>query len=176
MSEALTQAAPLDPSSRALMIRLWLKTLGEIGEERFDEALTQALESSTFRPTIAEIRRYASAPSEPPFEVEADREFTKLIRLLRHHGRKLTNRGDPPKDPPGPLADVTMRTISDMGRGSIAAGLEAIWAHPALDKVRPPAELDELESFRAVAGEKIERKWVKLYTKLKAEALKGGEV
>jgi len=158
------------------MIRLWLKTLAEIGEERFDAALTQALETSPFRPTIAEIRRYASAKSEPPFEEEADREFTKLIRLLRHHGRKLTNRGNPPIEPPGHLGEPTMGTIFEMGRGSGLAGLEAIWAHPALDKVRPPEELDELESFRAVAGEKIERKWVKLYTKLKAEALKGGEL
>jgi hypothetical protein len=160
------------------MIRLWLKTLDEIGEERFDDALTQALESSTFRPTIAEIRRYASAPSEPPFEVEADRELTKLIRLMRHHGRKLTNRGTPPKEPPS-ARDIgidTMGTIADMGFGSIRAGLEAIWAHPSLDLVREPKELDDLESFRAVAGEKIERKWVKLYIRLKAEALKGGEV
>jgi hypothetical protein len=158
------------------MIRLWLKTLDEIGEERFDAALTQVLETSTFRPTIAEIRRYASAPSEPPFEVEADRELSKLIRLLRHHGRRLTNRGDPPKDPPGHLGEPTMATIFQMGRGSMAAGLEAIWAHPSLDKVRPSDELDSLESFRAVAGEKIDRKWVQLYIKLKAEALKGGEI
>jgi hypothetical protein len=154
------------------MIRLWLKTLGEIGEQRFDDALTQVLESSPFRPTIAEIRRYASAKSEPPLEVEAKREFMELIQLLRHHGRKLTNRGNPPKDPPGPLDVDTMGTISDMGYGSIRAGLEAIWAHPALDLVRPPEELDELESFRAVAGEKIERKWVEFYTRRKAEGFK----
>jgi hypothetical protein len=65
-----------------------------------------------------------------------------------------------------------MGTISDMGYGSIRAGLEAIWAHPALDLVRPPEELDELESFRAVAGEKIERKWVEFYTRRKAEGFK----
>jgi hypothetical protein len=156
------------------MIRLWLKTLDEIGEERFDAALTQALESSTFRPTIAEIRRYASAPSEPPFEVEAKEAFAKLIAQMRHHGRKLTNRGNPPKDPPLPLVRIVADTVEDMGYGDIRAGLEAIWAHPALDLVRPPSELDELESFRAVAGEKIERKWVKLYTKLKAEVEKEG--
>jgi hypothetical protein len=158
------------------MIRLWRKTLGEIGEERFDAALTQVLETSPFRPTIAEIRRYASAPSDPPFEEEADREFTKLIKLLRHHGRKLTNRGKPEKEPPGHLGEPTMGTIFEMGRGDIRAGLEAVWAHPALDLVRPPDELDEMESFRAVAGEKIERKWVKIYIKRKAEALKGGEI
>lgn len=154
------------------MLSLWLKTLGEIGEERFDAALTQVLESSPFRPTIAEIRRYASAPSEPPFEVEAKAELAELIKLMRHHGRKLTNRGKPEKEPPGPRADVTMETIRDMGIGSMAAGLEAIWAHPSLDLVRPPDELGEMESFRAVAGEKIERKWIEFYTKRKAEGFK----
>jgi hypothetical protein len=156
------------------MLSLWLKTRGEIGEERFDAALTQVLESSPFRPTIAEIRKFAGAKSEPPFEVEAKDELAKLIPLLRHHGRKLTNRGTPPKEPPS-ARDIgidTMGTIADFGFGSIRAGLEAIWAHPALDLVRPPEELDELESFRAVAGEKIERKWVEFYTRRKAEGFK----
>lgn len=154
------------------MLSLWLKTLAEIGEERFDAALTQVLESSPFRPTIAEIRRYASAKSEPPIEREAKDEFAKLIPLLRHHGRKLTNRGNPPIEPPDAFADIVMGTIADMGFGSVRAGLEAIWAHPALDLVRPPEELDELESFRAVAGEKIERRWVEFYTRRKAEGFK----
>jgi hypothetical protein len=153
------------------MLSLWLKTLAEIGEERFDAALTQVLESSPFRPTIAEIRRYASAKSEPPFEVEAKDEFAKLIPLLRHHGRKLTNRGTPPIEPPV-LSDIVDATVCDMGFGDERTGLQAIWAHPALDLVRPPEELDELESFRAVAGEKIERRWVEFYTRRKAEGFK----
>jgi hypothetical protein len=154
------------------MLSLWLKTLAEIGEERFDAALTQVLESSPFRPTIAEIRKFAGAKSEPPFEVEAKDEFAKLIPLLRHHGRKLTNRGNPPKDPPLPLPHLLADVIADFGYGDIRAGLEAIWAHPALDLVRDARELDELESFRAVAGEKIERKWVEYYTRRKAEGFK----
>jgi hypothetical protein len=153
------------------MLSLWLKTLAEIGEERFDAALTQVLESSPFRPTVAEIRRYASAPSEPQFECEAREWFRKLIIAQRRHGRKLTNRGNPPVEPPV-FPDLVMATLCDMGYGSARAGLEAVWAHPALDLTRPPEELDELESFRAVAGEKIERKWVELYTKRKAEGFK----
>ena len=45
----------LDDFARKLLIGLWLETLGEIGEERFDAAFKAVLKSSTFRPDIAEI-------------------------------------------------------------------------------------------------------------------------
>jgi hypothetical protein len=63
-----------------------------------------------------------------------------------------------------------------MGCGDIKAGLKSTWAHPALDLVRPPQELDEMESFRAKAGERIERKWVEFYTQRKAEGGGGDAV
>lgn len=155
------------------MLSLWLKTLDEIGKDRFDEALAQVLESSPFRPTIAEIRRYASAPSQPPFEVEAREALTQVLCLMRHHGWKLTNRGKPEKEPPV-LSEIVAGTISDMGDGSQFEGFKAVWRHPSLDQTRPYVELDELESFRASAGEKIERKWVEFYTRRRSKQFKGG--
>jgi hypothetical protein len=158
------------------LLDLYSELLSEIGPERFVAAYKLVLKTSKFRPDISELHIAAGAPCGFPVVEGAKAEFANLIKLLRHHGRKLTNRGNPPKDPPGPLADVVMDTISDMGYGSIRAGLEAVWAHPALDLVRQPDELDELESFRAVAGEKIERKWVEFYTKRKAEGFKSSQV
>jgi hypothetical protein len=173
MAELMKPGEPLDDLCRALTIKLWLKTLNEIGEERFEQAFEQTLETTSFRPDISEIRKNAGIPADPTAE-EAKEELYELIKLLRHHGRKLTNRGKPEKEPPGPRADVTMETIRDMGIGSMAAGLEAIWAHPSLDLVRPPDELGEMESFRAVAGEKIEKRWVEGYRKQKIKLTKGG--
>jgi hypothetical protein len=154
------------------LLDLYSKLLGEIGPERFVAAYEMVLNTSKFRPDISELRAAAGATLHLPVEQEAKDEFAKLIPLLRHHGRKLANWGKPPIEPPKPFADVVMGTIADFGFGDIRAGLEAIWAHPALDLVRDARELDELESFRAVAGEKIERKWVEFYTRRKAESLK----
>lgn len=171
-AELMKPSPPLDKFAHELTINLWLETLEEIGEERFDAALKAVLKTSTFRPDIAEIRKFAGIPVVYPVEREAKDELARLIPLLRHHGRKLTNRGNPPKDPPLPLPHLLADVIADFGFGDIRAGLEAIWAHPALDLVRDARELDELESFRAVAGEKIERKWVEFYTRRKAEGFK----
>lgn len=162
----------MDDFTRELLVELWAETLLEIGEEAFAAALKATLKTSTFRPDIAEIRKFAGIPVVYPVEREAKDEFARLIPLLRHHGRKLTNRGNPPKDPPLPLPHLLADVIADFGYGDIRAGLEAIWAHPALDLVRDARELDEMESFRAVAGEKIERKWVEFYTRRKAEGFK----
>jgi hypothetical protein len=67
-----------------------------------------------------------------------------------------------------------MGTIYDMGFGDIYAGLEVVWRHPALDKTRPGDELDDLETFRMTAGEKIEKRWIEVYTKAKIKLAKGG--
>jgi hypothetical protein len=174
-AELMKTSPPLDDLGRKMTINLWLKTLNEIGEERFDAALQQTLETSSFRPDISEIRKNAGILANP-IEEEADREFTRIIKLQRHHGWKLTNRGNPPIEPPGGLGEPTMGTIAAMGRGDIRAGLQAIWEHPALDKVRPADELDSLESFRMTAGEKIERKWIGLYTQQKIKLAKGGGI
>lgn len=171
-AEMMKPSPPLDDLARGLTVELWAKTLMEIGEERFYAALQQTLETCTFRPDIAEIRKFAGIPVVYPVEREAKDEFAKLIKLQRHHGWKLTNRGNPPIEPPLPLPRMLADVIEDMGYGDIRAGLEAIWAHPALDLVRDSRELDELESFRAIAGEKIERKWVEFYTRRKAEGHK----
>jgi hypothetical protein len=163
---------PLDDYAREFLVNLWAETLLEIGEQRFDAALTLTLENSTFRPDIATIRKFAGIPVVYPIEEEAKAEFAKLIKLMRHHGPKLTNLGDPPRPRPLPLPTLIADVVEDMGYGDILTGLHMIWAHPALDLTRPGEELDELESFRAVAGEKIERKWVKYYTRRKAEGFK----
>lgn len=149
------------------MALIWQKTVDEIGMERFDEAFHLCLCNSSFRPDIAEIRRFAGLPNFVPNEREAMDEFTKLIIALRHHGRKLTNKGTPPKEPPT-FSDVTMGTIHDMGHSDWRAGLEAVWLHPALDLTRPPDERDEIEKWRMTAGEKIEKRWVELYVLRKA--------
>lgn len=162
----------LEPMAIDALLDLYSKLLAEIGPERFVAAYELVLNTSKFRPDISELRAAAGASLEFPIESEAKSELFELIKLMRHHGRKLTNRGKPEREPPGPRADVAMETIRDMGIGSMAAGLEAIWAHPSLDLVRPPDELGEMGSFRAVAGEKIERKWIEFYTKRKAEGFK----
>jgi hypothetical protein len=153
------------------MVQLWQQTLDEIGEARFDEAFRLALNASVYRPDIAEIRRFAGLVTAAPLEQEAKAELTKLICLMRHHGWKLTNRGKPEKEPPV-LSDIVAGTICDIGDGDKMEGFKVVWRHPALDLTRPGVELDELESFRAVAGEKIERKWVEFYTRRKAEGFK----
>lgn len=176
IGELLKPGAPvLIPQALDVLMDLYSCLLDEVGYERFEAAYKLVLNTSKFRPDISELRAAANATMCMPAEREAKDEFTKLICLMRHHGRKLTNRGTPPKEPPSVLADVVMGTIADFGFGSIRAGLEAIWAHPALDLVREPKELDELESFRAVAGEKIERKWVEFYTRRKAEGFKNSQ-
>jgi hypothetical protein len=149
------------------MALMWKKTVDEIGLERFDEAFMLCLQNSTFRPDIAEIRRFAGLPAGVPNEQEAMDEFKKIIIAMRHHGWKLTNRGKPEKDPPV-FSDVVMGAIHDMGHSDLREGYKAIWRHPALDLTRQGAELDELEKYRMTAGEKIEKRWVQFYIRRKS--------
>lgn len=149
------------------MALVWQKTVDEIGLERFDEAFRLVLLNSSFRPDIAEIRRFAGLPSFVPNEREAMDELTKVIIAMRHHGWKLMNRGTPPKDPPV-FSDVVVGTIHDMGQCDLREGYKAVWRHPALDLTRQADELDELEKYRMTAGEKIEKRWVEFYVRRKA--------
>ena len=100
-------------------------------------------------------------------------EFRKIIIAMRHHGWKLTNRGNPPKEPPV-LSDITVGAIHEMGHNDLKEGFKAIWRHPALDLTRNGDELDDLEKYRMTAGEKIEKRWVECY--LRRKTLKPCEV
>jgi hypothetical protein len=173
IGELVKPGAPvLSKPALDVLMDLYSCLLDEIGYERFEEAYSLVLNTSKFRPDISELRAAAGANLQFPIEAEAKREFLDLIKLQRHHGWKLTNRGTPEKDPPLPLRRIIADVLDDMGYGDIKGGLRAVWEHPALDQVRPGEEMDSLESFRRVAGEKIERKWVEFYTRRKAEGFK----
>jgi len=170
VAEALKPGQPLDKYAKAFLIQLWEQTLAEIGEERFDEALRHALNASTFRPDIAEIRKFAGLVPVYPTEREAKAELAIIIRLMRHHGRRLRNRGKPERDLPV-IEGLRLAALVDMGYGDHFAALEAIWAHPALDQARDPRDMEDLETFRAVAGEKLEKRWIEAYTRCRAEGI-----
>jgi hypothetical protein len=127
IGELVKPGAPvLNQQALDVLMDLYSCLLDEIGYERFEEAYKIVLNASKFRPDISELRAVAGASLQFPIEAEAKQEFKKLIKLMRHHGRKLANRGNPPADPPGIFAEVVMHTIADMGYGNIYAGLEAI--------------------------------------------------
>lgn len=117
IGELVKPGAPvLNKQALDVLMDLYSCLLDEIGYERFEEAYKLVLNTSKFRPDISELCAAANATICMPAEREAKDEFAKLIPLLRHHGRKLTNRGKPEKEPPGPFAAIVMDTIADMSR------------------------------------------------------------
>jgi hypothetical protein len=165
---------------------LWLKTLLEIGEEAFDQALHQVLENSTFRPDIAEIRRVAGVNRGliDPVAQEAHAELKRLIGLMRKHGpllkaipgRVTRDRDDDGRslpvsdwvradEVPAPILEpVTDATIAELGYGSRIAGLEVISRHPALN----PATSAEDAPYRTRNAAELERLWVSTYAQCRA--------
>jgi hypothetical protein len=171
------------------MAKLWLQTLQEIGEERFDDALGKALNASTFRPDIAEIRRFAGLLPVYPVEVEAREQLITVIAAMRIHGPLLkpvpklegddkawmdsyyfyrSGEGYELISPPV-FPDLVYATLADIGCADLEAGLSAIWGHPALDRVR--TNHHGLDKYRDLAREKIEKRWIETYTRLKAEGI-----
>jgi hypothetical protein len=169
------------------MTRLWLKTLFEVGEERFDAALTRVLDSSPHRPSIAEIRRYAGVVTEVPVEREAMDYFRDLLEAMRLHGPQMLpipgeivrDKDDEgfvlvkpiraPDTPAPSFSEMVKDTVGDLGFGSREAGLEAIAAHPALpwNMQRRTGDTSAI-SYAAHNAQELERRWVDAYKLRKA--------
>ena len=171
----------MTPDARELMLSLWSETYEAIGQVRFEDAFRNALASTTFRVSIAEIRRFAGLRVDPPKELEARAAMRWLIDHMRYHGKKFRSAwaskdgkrcmlagGDRPKDadqnatliPSPDLPESTERTLAEIGFGSLQAGLDFVWGHPGIDSVRPSDEFEKLGLQRQREGEKIERRWV----------------
>ena len=177
-AELSKQGPPLNGPARATILRLWHKTLSEIGEDRFDAALDQELQSSVFRPDIANIRRFAGLATTPPPEREATAALHWLVGAMRIHRRIMGIRrghrqpdgtfafdynGDDILQPPQP-SDRVRAALEALGFGSLQAGLDVIWQHPALDEARSGDEMDQLRMTRGTqAAERIEKKWREAY-------------
>jgi hypothetical protein len=101
LGELLKPGAPvLDQMAINALLDLYSELLSEIGPERFVAAYKLVLKTSKFRPDSSELYIAAGVLTPYPIEQEAKAEFRNLIKLMRHHGRKLANRGNPPADPP----------------------------------------------------------------------------
>jgi hypothetical protein len=176
--ELLTQGPPLTAGAKNLMVSLWRETWDQIGETRFAEAFRMALASTTYRVSIAEIRRFAGLTTTPPIEAEATAALHWLIGTMRVHKRIMGIRrgyqqpgGGFKFDRDGP--DVleallppqrTSIALVNLGFGSYQAGLDVIWQHPALDEARSGDEMDQLRMTRGTqAAERIERKFKDAY-------------
>ena len=177
-AELSKQGPPLNGPARATILRLWHKTLSEIGEDRFDAALDQELQSSVFRPDIANIRRFAGLTTVPPIEAEATAALHWLITAQRIHKRlfgiryghkqpdgsfKFDREGNDVLQPPA-IPPHTRAALESLGFGSVQEGLNVVWTHPSLDEVRLGEEMDNLRMTRGTqAAERIERKWKEAY-------------
>lgn len=161
---------PYDAKTKAILAALWLRTLAEIGEERFDAAYQHVLMNSTFRPDIAEIRKAAGLGPDD----EAMREFGAIIQAMRKHGAKLNplsgavmlDAGGAPiwdgqkqrREPgtPAPaFTDAAERAITLLGYGERAAGLVVLAEHPAISGEAGP--------FAVKLRTDIERRWADAY-------------
>lgn len=158
----------IDDFTRKLLLGLWLETLAEIGQERFDAAFKQVLLSSNFRPDIAEIRKAAGLNRGivDPVEREAMRELRFLIAAMRIHGPELkalpgrvifTDDGAKEgRETPAPqLSERTENALQSLGMGSRNAGLSFLACHPALN----PDDATE-RPFRARNAAGIEKRWI----------------
>jgi hypothetical protein len=186
--EAIKPGPPLDKFAKALLAKLWVQTLQEIGEERFDDALGKALNASSFRPDIAEIRRFAGLLPVYPVEAEAREQLIAVIAAMRIHGPLLKpvpklegddkawidsyylyTSGEYELISPPVFSDLVYATLADIGCADLEAGLRAVWGHPALDPVR--TNHYGLDKYRDLARQKIENRWIETYALLKAEGI-----
>lgn len=154
MGELLKPGDPLDPKTKAFMAVLWLKTLAEIGESRFHLAFQDVVETSRFRPDIAEIRRAAGINRGivDPTEQDALRGLRTIVLAFRKHERKLK------LNPPYPTFDErTEAAIVDFGDGDRIAGIALLSCHPSL----PWSECEP--AYRLKATQDLERRWVAAY-------------
>jgi hypothetical protein len=153
-----------------------------IGDERFDAALLQVLESSTFRPDIAEIRRAAGVVTPEQRESrEAKEAFQAILDAMRIHGPQLKRKRGKlirEKDDEGRVltipeyewiegptfSPVVEAAILDLGYGVRGAGLDVISRHPALNP--PPRNQDgdgSEHSFRNKLAKDIDNQWLEAF-------------
>lgn len=134
------------------MLGYWLKTLLEIGEARFDAALTHVLETSSFRPSIADIRKAAGMID--PLRRECKAQLRILLEGMRGryglklrpiHGAPIYGTEEDPRDKfgdrdreperhmvPFPFEKRTEAALVELGGGNLAAGIYCISRHPWL--------------------------------------------
>lgn len=168
------------------MVRLWHETLLQIGNARFDVALQHVLSRSPYRPSIAEIRRAAGLDCAivDPVETECKAILRGIFGAMRGpHGPKLKEvRGkvlfgtevDPkdangdrvapyevPRDTSTPFAmsDRTRAALVTLGWGNLAAGVEVLAEHPAVNRKND----DGYEGNRIRQAEEIQKRFVEAY-------------
>lgn len=181
MATAVKPGSPdLNEQAHCLLLDLYGKTLGEVGRERFEKAFVQVLESSTFRPDIAEIRRAAGVNQGivDPVEVEALEALWQVFAALRKHGPRLMpvlgpvlndgrgadgtilrvpERGPATESPV--FTAAIRRAIVAMGYGDRQAGLDALRAHPAMVTVTD----ENTTMYHVKNAAWVERRWVSAY-------------
>lgn len=169
------------------MVNLWLKTLLEIGEARFDAALTQVLDTATYRADIAEIRRAAGVNNGivDPVEEDAKAQLRYLLEGMRGpHGMELKPvlgkvmygtekdpRGkDGMRDPtperhpstPFPMTERTEAALVKLGWGKLAAGVDVLAEHPSLSR-KKDSDGDEYQMNRIRMADEVLKRFVAAY-------------
>lgn len=186
-AELLTTGPELNDLARELILDLWLKTLLEIGEERFEAALSQVMETSGFRPHIAEIRRAAGVNCGivDPVEEEAKAQLRYLLEGMRGpHGLELKpilgkvmygTEKDPRdkdgmRDPtperhpstPFPMPERIEAALVKLGWGKLAAGIDVIAEHPSLSR-KKDSDGDEYQMNRIRMADEVLKRFVAAY-------------
>ncbi len=178
----------LDTFTTKFLLGIWMRTLEEVGEQVFDQGLLQAIEKSTFRVDIAEIRKGCGLDNAivDPSEQEAKAALRPVIEALRLHGfwlkpihgKVLSDRDSDGRalprsdwtwepDTPSPTFDeVTEAALRGLGYGSRQPGLEVVNRHPA---VSAPAESDT-GSFRQRLAKDVESAWLAAYREARASS------
>ncbi len=186
----------MDEFSKALLVHLWSDTVDEIGEEAFDKALRQVLQTSTFRPDIAEIRRAAGVNDGiiDPVEHDAKAALKALIEAMRKHGpslkpiigRVVRDRDDDgrmlnvcdwvraPTKPAPELDDVTEACLLSLGMGDRFAGLEVVARHPSLPWNLPDGKIDtnggQQGHIRQRLVRDLEAQWISTYREARKQS------
>lgn len=152
LTEILKPGQALDDFSKTYIAKMWLETLSEIGEERFDAALMHVLKTSSFRPDIVDIRKAAGMID--PLRKECKAKLRILLEGMRsRHGLKLRpihgapiygteedprdKYGERDREPerhmvPFPFEKRTEEALVELGEGNLAAGIYYISKHPSL--------------------------------------------
>lgn len=166
-AELLKPSPALTDEARTLMINLWCKTLEEIGVARFDQALQLVMETTTFRPDIAEIRKAAGVNHGvvDPMEVAADAALICVIQSIRAYRK---NSGTPHAGFDAP----TEGALRSVGLGNVGAGLDRVGDLPVL---LPPEAHRGADTFETGQFERtmtnFRREWREAYARASKESL-----
>lgn len=180
ISRALTMLADsLDrdlPKGDGLKVHIAVMT--EMSRVQCIQALSRAARETGFFPTPAELRRYAGLASST-LDTDAMQALAVVLEAMRRHGPELKALPGPalndgrdadglvlvvplrgPATPAPRFEDAIEWTLSDLGFGSRAAGLETIAAHPALPWNSAPAAVSP---FKARDAKDLEARWCQSY-------------